>query len=129
MALDGNSGPYLQYAYARIASVRDKYCSRFEGRDPDDHPLTISEPVERLLMVKLARFADVIVRAAHSYKPNVVADYLYDLAQTYSSFYQNVPFLKADEGIRESGVRRCGIVARVLSKSLELLGIETLERI
>ena len=128
LALDGNSGPYLQYAYARIASVRDKYCERFD-KDPDECPLTISEPVERVLMLKLGRFGDVVARAAQGCKPNVLTDYMYDLAQTYSSFYQNVPFLKAEEGLRESRVRLCGIVARVLGKSLELIGIETLERI
>ena len=59
----------------------------------------------------------------------MLTDYLYELAQTYSTFYQNVPFLKAEEGIRESRVRLCGAVASVLGKGLELLGIETPERI
>ena len=129
MALDGNSGPYLQYAYARIASVRDKYCERFADKNPDEYPLIVSEPIERLLMVKLARFGDVVARAAESCKPNVLTDYMYDLAQTYSSFYQNVPFLKADEGLRESRVRLCGMVAGVLGKGLELTGIQPLSRI
>jgi len=67
--------------------------------------------------------------AAENYKPSFLADYLYDLSQTYNSFYQNVPFLKAPEGIRESRVRICLAVANVLRKGLELLGIETPERI
>ena len=129
LALDGNSGPYLQYAYARIASVRDKYGEKFPGTDPDAYPLCLNETVERTLLLKVARFPEVVLRAAHGYKPSVLTDYLYDLAQTYSSFYQNVPFLKAEEGIRESRVRLCGIVAKALGKGLELLGIETLERI
>ena len=129
LALDGNSGPYLQYAYARIASVRDKYGEKFPSGDPDSVPLEITETVERSLALKLVRFSDIVERAADSYKPSVLTDYLYELAQTYSSFYQNVPFLKAAEGVRESRVRLCGAVARVLGKGLELLGLERLSRI
>jgi arginyl-tRNA synthetase len=129
MALDGNSGPYLQYAYARIASVRGKYSERFPGKDPDAFPLGLTETLEHTLALKLVRFPDVVVQATQAYKPSHLADYLYDLAQTYSSFYQNVPFLKAPDGVRESRVRLCGFVAAVLRYGLDLLGIETPERI
>jgi arginyl-tRNA synthetase len=129
LALDGNSGPYLQYACARISSVHDKYAERFPGSDPDAHPVVFTEPIERMLAVKLMRFPEVAIRAAHSYKPSALTDYLYDLAQTYSTFYQNVPFLKAEAGVRESRVRLCGMVARVLRQGLGLLGIDVLERI
>jgi len=67
--------------------------------------------------------------AVELYKPSVLADYLFGLAQAYSSFYQQVPFLKAEAGIRESRVRLCGLVAKVLRHGLSLLGIETPERI
>jgi len=129
LALDGNSGPYLQYAYARIASVHDKYTERFPDGDLDAHGLVLTEPVERELVIKLLRFPDVVIRAAEAYKPSTVADYLYDLAQCYSTFYQNVPFLKAEAGIRESRVKLCGITAKVLRHGLALLGIETPDRI
>ena len=129
LALDGNSGPYLQYVYARIASVRDKYAEQFPGRDVESYPLRFSDPIERELAIKLVRFPDVVIHAATGYKPSVLTEYLYDLAQTYNTFYQNVPFLKALEDIRESRIRLCIIVAQVLSKGLELLGIETPERI
>lgn len=129
LSLEGNSGPYLQYAYARIASVQDKYRERFPGGDPAAFPIRFTEPVERLLGIKLLRFPETVVKAAQTYRPCLVADYLYDLAQTYSNFYQNVPFLKADEGIRESRVRLCGMVARVMRCGLDLLGIETPDRI
>lgn len=129
MALDGNSGPYLQYAYARISSVRDKYAERFPGVDPEAYPFLLGEPVERALASKLCRFPEVVVRAAHAYKPNQLCDYLYELAQTYSSFYQNVPFLKAEEGVREGRVRLCGVTAAVLERGLTLLGMGCPERI
>jgi arginyl-tRNA synthetase len=129
LALDGNSAPYLQYACARIASVQDKYREQFPGTCLESFPIVLTEPIERVLAVKLSRFPDAVIRAAESYKPSVLADYLYDLASAYSTFYQNVPFLKAPEGVRESRVRLCGVVVKVLRQGLNLLGIETPERI
>jgi len=129
LSLEGNSGPYLQYAHARIASVRDKYSVQCPGKNPDAFPLCLETPVERSLALQLVGFPDVITRAAQSYKPSMLAEALYTLTQTYSSFYQNVPFLKAPEGIRESRVKLCGVIARVLCCGLELLGIEAPDRI
>ena len=129
MALDGNSGPYLQYTYARISSVVDKYAEKYPGISLEAFPIALSEATELALATKLVRFPETIVRAAESFKPSVLTDYLYELSQSYNAFYQNVPFLKAPEGVRESRVRLCKAVAGVLKKGLELLGIETSERI
>ena len=129
LALEGNSAPYLQYACARVASVQDKYRERFPDGNLSAHAIVVREPVERLLAIRLLRFPDVLGRAANQYRPNLLADYLFELAQLYSSFYQNVPFLKADEGVRESRVRLCGLVNRTLRAGLNLLGIETPDRI
>lgn len=129
LALDGNSGPYLQYAHARISSVRDKYTERFPGKNPDDYPILIGDPIERDLAMRVCRFPEVVVKAAANFRPNFLAEYLFDLAQAYSSFYQNLPFLKAEDGVRESRVRLCGLVAKVLKEGLALLGIEAPERI
>lgn len=129
LAMDGNSAPYLQYAYARIASVRDKYAAQFPNLNPDDFPIVLTEEQERRLALKLTRFASAVEAAARLNRPSVIADYLYDLSQAYSSFYQNVPFLKAEEGPRESRIRLCALTASVLKKGLSLLGIETPERI
>ncbi len=129
LALDGNSGPYLQYAYARIASLLDKYCERFGEEVPLAVPIQISDPRERVLMLQLLRFPDVLVRAAAHYRPSMIADYLFALSQAYSSFYQNVPCLKAEAGLRESRVKLCAVTAHILEKGLEVLGIETPKRI
>lgn len=129
LAMDGNSAPYLQYAYARISSVQDKYRERFPEGDFKTAPIRLDKDEERRLALKLVRYAEAVVRAAHQYRPNILADYLYDLAQAYSRFYQNVPFLKAEEGLRESRVRLCGLVSRTLLDGLNLLGIEAPERI
>jgi arginyl-tRNA synthetase len=129
LAMDGNSAPYLQYAYARIASVRDKYADKFPGINPEDYPIVINEEIERRLALKLTRFPASVETAAKLDRPSILADYLYDLSQAYSSFYQNVPFLKAKEGVRESRIRICTLTAAILKKGLSLLGIETPERI
>jgi arginyl-tRNA synthetase len=129
LALDGNSAPYLLYAYARIASVQDKYREMHPSTNLCDHPIQLGEPIERTLALAVLRFPEVVVSAAEGYKPSMLADYLYTLASTYSTFYQNVPFLKAPAGLRESRIRLCRVVAKVLKQGLDLLGIETPERI
>ena len=127
--MEGNSAPYLQYAYARISSVSDKYTAQFPDLTLTDFPIKIEHPLERRISIKLSRFSSAIQAATEAHRPNILADYLYDLAQIYSSFYQNVPFLKADEGIRESRIQLCKATAAVLRQGLNLLGIETPERI
>jgi arginyl-tRNA synthetase len=129
LALDGNSGPYLQYAHARICSVRHRYREQFEGTDADAFPLRLDDALERDLALKISRFPTAVREAAGNFRPSVLADYLFDLAQSYSSFYQQLPFLKAEQGVRESRVRLCGLVAAVLRRGLELLGIVAPERI
>jgi arginyl-tRNA synthetase len=129
LALNGNSAPYLQYACARIASVRDKYKDRFPNGDFAAAPVRVEESASRGLALRLARFPEAVTRATETYRPNVLADYLYDLSQAYSTYYQNVPFLTAPDGVRESRIRLSAITERVLRQGLALLGIETPERI
>ncbi len=127
--MEGNSGPYLQYAYARISSVSDKHQALYPDIDLTKYSINIEHQIERRLAIKLSRFPAAIQIAADNYRPNILADYLYDLAQIYSSFYQNVPFLKAEKGVRESRIRLCRSAAATLKQGLNLLGIETRERI
>ncbi len=129
LALDGNSGPYLQYAYARIASVLDKYAQMYPDSNLDEFDLQLQEPVERALAMKIVRFSDAVLLATSTYKPNVIADYIYELSQIYSTFYQTLPFIKAEDGVRESRLKLCRIVASVIKSGLRLLGIGTLDRI
>lgn len=134
MAMDGNSAPYLQYAHARIASVKDKYRERYPDGDFMAAPMASALDGEggefaRKLALRLARLPDVVAEAARLCRPSVLADALYEIAQLYSSFYQNVPFLKAEEGVREGRIRLCSLTATVLKEGLALLGIEAPERI
>jgi arginyl-tRNA synthetase len=131
-ALDtkGNSAPYLQYSYARNRSVMDKYAARFPAADLDAFGIHLEEEIERKLVLKMAQFNEVFQAALGHYRPNLLADYLYELAQLNSSFYQNLPkFLDSDEGLRESRIKLCSLVAAILRRGLDLLGIRTPERI
>ena len=129
MSMDGNSAPYLQYVYARISSVCDKYNDQFPQQDLENFPILLIEAVERQVAAHLLRFPEALLRACRQYRPNLLADYLYELSQNYNRFYQGVPFLKAEEGTRESRVRLCGLVAKTLQVGLGLMGIEAPKRI
>ena len=122
LALEGNSGPYLQYAYARVCSLLDKAgvqeaLAGFAFR--------IAEPAEKRLALQLLEFPGAVLRAAEAYKPNVLADYLFQTAQLYSSFYQNSPILKSADEVKTARLRLCALFGDVLSAGLNLLGIET----
>lgn len=129
LALEGNSGPYLQYAYARVCSLLDKYATQVPESDPLQNTLLLEEPVEKQLVLRLMQFPAAVLRAAEIMKPNVLADYLYGVSQTYSSFYQRLPVLKAEPAVRDSRIHLCAMVAQVLSTGLSLLGIRTPRRI
>ena len=129
LALEGNSGPYLQYAYARVCSLLDKYAAQVPGIDPLANALLLNEPVEKELALRLMQFPATVLRAAEAYKPSILADYLFGLSQVYSSFYQRSPVLKAEPAVRDSRIRLCAMVAQVLAEGLGLLGIRTPRRI
>lgn len=129
LALEGNSGPYLQYAYARVCSLLDKYAAQVSGAEPLANALLLADPVEKTLALQLLQFPAAVLRAAEAYKPSVLADYLFGLSQTYSSFYQRSPVLKAEPAVRDSRIRLCAMVAQVLAEGLGLLGIRTPRRI
>ena len=119
LALEGNSGPYLQYAYARVCSLLEK------AGEVAQCDFAISTPHEKRLALQLLEFPGAVVRAAEAYKPSILADYLFQTAQLYSSFYQNSPILKSEESVRNARLRLCSLFGEVLKTGLGLLGIET----
>jgi arginyl-tRNA synthetase len=129
MALDGNSAPYLQYAHARIRSVLDKHAEQFPEENVDAAAIAMDEALEREIGLKLVQFPEAAWAATRHYRPNFMADYLFDLAQTYSTYHQTIPFLKAEPGVREGRMRLIRMVADTLRTGLELLGIATPNRI
>ena len=129
LALEGNSGPYLQYAYARVCSLLEKAGQTDGEQKVSSTPFVLSTPQERRLALALLEFPGAVVRAAEAYKPSVLADFLFQTAQLYSSFYQNAPILKSEEALRASRLRLCALFGRVLKAGLGLLGIDAPEHI
>ena len=127
LALEGNSGPYLQYAYARVCSLMEKagVAGGAAGVRALPGGFTVETPSEKQLALQLLEFPGAVVRAAEAYKPSVLADYLFQTAQLYSSFYQNSPILKSEESVKNARLRLCALFGEVLKTGLHLLGIET----
>ncbi len=125
LALDGNTAPYLQNAYVRIRSI-----FRRAEEDADiSSPILLDEPAERVLGLKLLQYAETIPVVLDDFRPNILANYLYELANTYHSFYEACPVLKAPTpAIRASRLLLSSLTARTLSHGLSLLGIRCPEK-
>ena len=151
LSLEGNTAPYMQYAYARIRSIfrkaqgstnytndtnsEEKRKSEASAEVTDTTSrerkragISLTEPAERTLGVKLLQFPETIEAVAETCTPNTLCAYLYELAGAFMGFYESCPVLKAPEPVRDSRLALCDLTAKVVKQSLELLGIETLER-
>ncbi len=126
--MNGNSGPYMQYTYARANSVLSKVQSSEFRVQSLKFEINILVHEERDLLRCLVRFEDVLLLAAKRYAPNVLCSYLYEIAQMFNLFYQKCQILKADEEIRNFRLTLTEGVKVVLACGLNILGIETLER-
>jgi arginyl-tRNA synthetase len=127
LALNGNTAPYLQYAYARIRSIFRK--DGVEGGSvAKPSSLRLTEPQELALAKDLFHFGSVLEAVAQEYRPNFLCNYLYELAGYFTTFYENCPVLKAEPEVRASRLLLCNLTALVLKEGLNILGIETLEQ-
>jgi arginyl-tRNA synthetase len=128
-ATDGNTATYMQYAYARNRSILRKGEVDEQALRQNPPLPELKTPQERALALALVRYAEVLNAAAADYRPSQITTYLWDLAKTYSGFFQNCPVLKAETPeLRQSRLLLCDLTARVIRHGLELLGIQTLER-
>lgn len=132
LALNGNTAPYLQYAYARIRSIFRKANA---GQDVSPIPtselsdaLKLDAREELALARHLLNFGLVLEAVADDYRPNYLCNYLYELAGHFTSFYENCPVLKSAPELRTSRLVLCDLTARVMKQGLDVLGIETLEQ-
>ena len=124
LALQGNTAPYLQYAYARIRSIFRKA----EGQTATGEIVLVA-PEEFALAKHLLNFGLTLEAVAEEHRPNYLCNYLYDLASHFSRFFENCPVLKAeDAATRASRLALCDLTARVLQHGLATLGIETVEQ-
>jgi arginyl-tRNA synthetase len=126
LALSGNTGPYLQYATARIRSIFHR-----AGLDPADAagPVLVAEPAERALALKLLGFGGAVHQVAVSSEPHKLAAYLFELASTFTTFYEQCPVLRAeDPATRQSRLALSALALRVLLTGLGLLGVPVPDR-
>lgn len=148
LSFEGNSGPYIQYAYARMRSIARKAAGETETEPLPEAPrprakgstrpaaplapIAIAthqlEPSEVILLRAIARFSEVVLDAAQSYAPHHVATYLFELTQKFNSFYETAPILEADPETRAFRLALTQATAQVVKNGLKLLGIEVLER-
>ncbi|WP_116244075.1 arginine--tRNA ligase [Nocardiopsis sp. FIRDI 009] len=125
LAMDGNTAVYLQYALARIRSI-----VRRAGETPSlGSSVMLTERAERDLALRLARFPDAVQTTIAHLQPHRMPTYLFDLATTFSSFYENCPVLKSEGRVRESRLALAAHTAAVLERGLDLLGITAPERL
>lgn len=121
LSFDGNTGPYLQYAHARIRSI-----FRRAGIEPPGTAGTvvISEPAERALAFAVLEFPRVIREIEHNLQFHSLAGYLFELATAFTGFYERCPVLRAEPPVRDSRLVLCAVTARILASGLGLLGID-----
>ena len=119
---EGKSGPYLQYSYVRAVNILKKA----ELKECDASLL--KEGIEIKLIKKIAKFPNIVKESADQYSPHILANYLFELAQTFNSFYQSLPVLKSEDKLKNARLKLVESVKTVLKTGLELLGIAVLEK-
>lgn len=125
LTFEGNTAPYMQYAYTRIRSIFAR-----SGIDADQltGDIVLTEDKERALAVKLLQFEEALNGVAKDGMPHILCQYLYELAGTFSSFYEACPILNAEESVKNSRLRLAALTAKTLKQGLDLLGIKTVEK-
>lgn len=129
LSFQGNTAPYLQYAYTRVRSIFRKGAVEDAGClfEPNQPPVLLA-PDEMTLSKHLLNFGLVLEAMAEDYRPNFLCSYLYELAGHFARFYENCPVLKAEGAQRAARLALCDLTARVLKQGLDVLGIETTEQ-
>jgi len=124
LALQGNTAPYLQNAYVRIRSIFRK---AGEGA-PKIDKFVLNESAEITLARRLCQFAEIVQQVLNDFRPNVLANYLFELADGFHAFYEACPVLRSDEPVRGSRLAVCDLTGRILQRGLDLLGIKVPEK-
>jgi arginyl-tRNA synthetase len=130
LAMSGNTATYMQYAHARIRGIFIKGQKQLGGSASTSAAvITVSHPAERSLALAALQLAEAIDLVLADYRPNQLTSYLFELANRFSTFYENCPVLKAETPeLLHSRLALCNLTAKVLRQGLELLGIEVVER-
>ena len=124
LALQGNTAPYLQNAYVRIRSIFRKAGESVSKLDN----FALKESSEIVLAKRLCQFAEIVPQVLNDFRPNILANYLFELANGFHAFYEACPVLKSGEPLRSSRLALCDLTGRVLQRGLDLLGIKVPEK-
>ncbi|NNE92432.1 MAG: arginine--tRNA ligase [Verrucomicrobiales bacterium] len=124
LALKGNTAPYLLNAYVRTRAIFRKLGNEFEGAAE----ISLTEQAEKNLALKLMQYGESLPTVLEDFRPNLLANYLYELATTYHKFWEACPVLRAEGAVRDTRLALCELTSRVLKHGLGLLGIRTTER-
>ena len=124
LSLHGNTAPYLQNAYVRIRSIFRKA----GDAAPKTEKLMLNDATEIQLAKRLCQFAEIVPQVLNGFRPNILANYLFELANSFHAFYEACPVLKSEEPARSSRLALCDLAGRVLQRGLDLLGIKVPER-
>src|SRR5437773_276082 len=139
LSLQGNTAPYLQNAYVRIRSIFRKArespvatplwgVEGETGHRPVATSLTLTDPVELNLAKRLCQFAEIVPQVLNDFRPNILANYLFELANSFHAFYEACPVLKSEEPARSSRLALCDLTRRVLKQGLGRLGLKVPEK-
>jgi len=124
LALQGNTAPYLQNAYVRIRSIFRKAGEA----PPKSSKFVLKETAETTLAKRLCQFAEIVPQVLNDFRPNILANYLFEVANSFHAFYEACPVLRSDEPLRGSRLVLCDLTGRVLQRGLDLLGIRVPEK-
>ena len=124
LSLQGNTAPYLQNAYVRIRSIMRRMGEKFSPPGA----VRLTEPAEIQLAKKVCQFAEAVPQVLNDFRPNILANYLFELANSFHTFYEACPVLRAEEPSRSSRLALANLTGRVLQRGLKLLGIDVPEK-
>jgi len=124
LSLQGNTAPYLQNAYVRIRSIMRRMGEKFSP----PAAVRLTEPAEIQLAKKVCQFAEAVPQVLNDFRPNILANYLFELANSFHTFYEACPVLRAEEPSRSSRLALANLTGRVLQRGLKLLGIDVPEK-
>jgi arginyl-tRNA synthetase len=124
LSFQGNTAPYLQNAYVRVRSI----FRRLDAPWTPPASFTLQDPAELTLAKKLLQFGETLPQVLDDFRPNILANYLFELANTFHAFYEACPVLKSEEPSRTTRLALCDLTARVLHKGLDLMGIRVPEK-
>jgi arginyl-tRNA synthetase len=124
LALQGNTAPYLQNAYVRVRSIFRKAGEAAAKIEK----FVLNEAAEITLAKRLCQFAEIVPQVLNDFRPNILANYLFELANSFHAFYEACPVLRSDEPVRSSRLALCDLTGRVLQRGLDLLGIKVPEK-